>query len=218
MKRNDREITKRLVLRVLPLMVLLFGYSSAAVGQALESDEWGNVAVPDQVMEQVVRRVLARNFKPTKQKKIIYLEGKGLQQSWLPKIEGIEFRYCLSLRWRISRAKAACAPSLLPLIKSRREYIALGWQPAPRVTVQRQRIGISVSRSEELGSGSLTSNSAWAAEMNSSGTSLTPKSNRSMAGSVGDLRLEEVGTFPNDTPPSELMEMAKRRKAKEISK
>ncbi len=92
MKRNDKEIKKQIALRFLSVLILLFSFSLLAVGQTEESDESVPVIVPDQAMEQVVRRILVWNFKLRKQKKIVYLAEKGLQKSWLPKIEGIEFR------------------------------------------------------------------------------------------------------------------------------
>lgn len=92
MRRKDREIKRQIALRFLAALIFLFSFSSLAVGQTEDSDESAPVIVSDQAMEQVVRRILVWNFKPRKQKKIIYLAEKGLQKSWLPEIEGIEFR------------------------------------------------------------------------------------------------------------------------------
>ena len=92
MSRNDKEIEKQIALKFLFVLILLFSFSLVIFGQIEEFNESAPVVVPDQSMEQVVRRILVWNFKPRKQNKIIYLVGKGLQKSWLPEIEGIEFR------------------------------------------------------------------------------------------------------------------------------
>ncbi len=63
MKRNDKEIKKQIALRFLSVLILLFSFSLLAVGQTEESDESVPVIVPDQAMEQVVRRILVWNFK-----------------------------------------------------------------------------------------------------------------------------------------------------------
>ncbi len=92
MRRNDKQTRKQIALRFLSVLILLFSFSTITFGQTEEPDEPVSVVVSDQAMEQVVQRILVWNFKPRKQKKIVYLAEKGLQKSWLPKIEGIEFR------------------------------------------------------------------------------------------------------------------------------
>jgi hypothetical protein len=92
MQRNDKKTCKRIAFRLLLTLTLTFSFSILAFGRTQKSEETPDIIVPEQAMEQVVRRVLVWNFKPRKQKKIIYLAEKGLQKSWLPEIEGIEFR------------------------------------------------------------------------------------------------------------------------------
>ncbi len=91
MRPNYKEIKKKIALRFLPVLILFFSLSLIVVGQNEESNESVPVAVTDQAMEQVVRRILVWYFKPRKQKKVIYLAEKGLQKPWLPRIEGVEF-------------------------------------------------------------------------------------------------------------------------------
>jgi hypothetical protein len=90
MRRDDKEACKRIALRSLSALMLLFTSSTGIVGQTVESDK--SVVVPDQAMEQIVRRVLGWYFKPRNQSKVIYLDEQGLQKSWLPTIKNIEFR------------------------------------------------------------------------------------------------------------------------------
>jgi len=92
MQRNDKETKKQIALRFLSVLILLFSFSTVIVGQTEESDESVPVVIPDQAMEQVVRKVLVWYFKPRNQKKVIHLSEKGLQKSWLPEINGIEFQ------------------------------------------------------------------------------------------------------------------------------
>ena len=72
-------------------LILLFSFSIFSFGQTEETEE-SPVVVPEQAMEQVVRRILIWHFKPRKQPKTIYLAAQGIQQSWLPIIKNIEFK------------------------------------------------------------------------------------------------------------------------------
>ena len=92
MQRIDKETNRQIVLRFLSVLILLFSFSTSIVGQTEESDESVSVVIPDQVTEQVVRRILGWYFKPRNKPKVIYLAQQGLQQSWLPTIKNIEFR------------------------------------------------------------------------------------------------------------------------------
>lgn len=73
-------------------LMLIFSFSAISFGQTVEESDAPPVVVPEQAMEQVVRRILVWSFKPRKQKKIIYLAAQGIQKSWLPTIKNIEFR------------------------------------------------------------------------------------------------------------------------------
>lgn len=86
-----REICKQFVRRFLFASILIYGFSVAGFAQTEVSEE-KLIVIPDQAMEQVVRRILTWYFKPRNQKRVIYLAEKGLQKSWLPEIKGIEFQ------------------------------------------------------------------------------------------------------------------------------
>jgi hypothetical protein len=89
---QSRERTNRQFLyKVLLALVLVHSVAFTDFAQS-NQDETKTVVVEEQVMKQVVRRILIWNFKPRNQKKIIYLADKGIQKSWLPEIKGIEFR------------------------------------------------------------------------------------------------------------------------------
>jgi hypothetical protein len=92
MSRNYREICRKFAHRFLLALILISGFSIVGFAQTEEPDETP-VSVPEQVMEQVVRRILIWSFKPRNKPKIIYLsEQQGLKKSWLPQIKGVEFR------------------------------------------------------------------------------------------------------------------------------
>jgi hypothetical protein len=93
MKRGDKATSNRILLRASVLLILLFSSSMSILGQTQESDRLNSTAIPDQAMEQIVRRVLAWYFKPRTRQKVIFLDGPGLQKSWFPSIENIEFRF-----------------------------------------------------------------------------------------------------------------------------
>lgn len=91
MRRNCREIFKQLVRRFLFALILISSFSVLGLAQTEESNET-SVVVPEQAMEQVVRRVLVWSFKPRNNPTVIYLAEQGIKQSWLPTIKNIEFR------------------------------------------------------------------------------------------------------------------------------
>lgn len=72
-------------------LILILCLSTTNFSQTLKSDETLD-SIPEQAMRRVVRGILISYFKPSKRKKVIYLDGERLQKSWLPKIEGIEFQ------------------------------------------------------------------------------------------------------------------------------
>jgi hypothetical protein len=83
----ERKIQRNLLFSL--LLILMF--STISFSQASEPNEESDV-IPERVMKQIVRKVLIHYFKPRNQKKIIYLSEDKIQQSWLPKIKGIEFQ------------------------------------------------------------------------------------------------------------------------------
>lgn len=62
---------------------------------ASEPDQEAPVTLPDDVMEQVVSRILKWKFKPGKRPTQVYLSADGIKKSWLPSIKNIEFRLIL---------------------------------------------------------------------------------------------------------------------------
>ena len=92
MRRIGSEIFKQIILRSLLALVLISGFSIIGFAQGEESEELPQVIVPEQAMEQVVRRVLVWSFKPRNKATVIYLAEQRIKQSWLPKIKNIEFR------------------------------------------------------------------------------------------------------------------------------
>ncbi len=92
MRRNVRETCQQFTFRLLFALVLISGFSIIGFAQTIESEEPPDLVVPEQAMEQVVRRVLVWSFKPRNKPTVIYLAEKGIKQSWLPTIKNIEFR------------------------------------------------------------------------------------------------------------------------------
>jgi hypothetical protein len=87
------ETCKRITLKFLLTLVLICGFSIIGFAQTLEeSKELPYVVVPEQAMEQLVRRVLIWSFKPRNKPTVIYLSAQRIKQSWLPEIKNIEFR------------------------------------------------------------------------------------------------------------------------------
>lgn len=79
---------QRTGLRLLMAPIFIFAFSTSAFAQNVQSE----VTVPEQAMEQVVRRILIWSFKPRKKPTVVYVADQGIKDSWLPKIENIEFR------------------------------------------------------------------------------------------------------------------------------
>ena len=92
MRRNDKKTSKRIAFRLVFTFALTFGFSIIAFGQTQEFEETPDNIVPEQAMEQVVRRVLVWSFKPRNKPTVIYLAEQRIKQSWLPTIKNIEFQ------------------------------------------------------------------------------------------------------------------------------
>jgi hypothetical protein len=91
----ERNIQQNLFISLLLILIL----SINCVSQTSESNEESDV-IPEQVMEQIVRKVLIHYFKPRSQKKVIYLSDELIKQSWLPKIKGVDFQLVNFLQLR----------------------------------------------------------------------------------------------------------------------
>lgn len=75
---------------------MLCFYAAKAEGQNIEAkqnfpSDIRNFA-PENVMREVVGRILTYKIKPSRQRKIIYLSSQFISSSWLPQIKNIEFR------------------------------------------------------------------------------------------------------------------------------
>lgn len=90
--KSQKKTNNCYTLKILFSLVLILNFSTVGFSQTLKSDRTPAVIVPEQVMKQVVRKVLIWYFKPRNQRKVIYLSARGLQQSWLPEIKGIKFQ------------------------------------------------------------------------------------------------------------------------------
>ena len=75
------------------VLLLSIGFSaSIAQGQELKNSEISQNSISSNIKQEIVRRILLFNFKPSKRQKIIYLAKGEIDSSWLPKIPNIEFR------------------------------------------------------------------------------------------------------------------------------
>jgi hypothetical protein len=83
----ERKIQHNLLISLLLILIL----SISCFSQTSESNEESDV-IPEQVMKQIVRKVLIHYFKPRSQKRVVYLSKNEIQQSWLPKIKGVKFQ------------------------------------------------------------------------------------------------------------------------------
>lgn len=79
------------IAKLFALMIIL-SISVTVSGQESEVEESSDNLVPENVMREIVRRILIYKFKPVKRKKVIYLAQNGIERSWLPEIGNIEFR------------------------------------------------------------------------------------------------------------------------------
>lgn len=63
----------------------------AAVANAQDEPEPVEVTLPDNVMRQVVERVVVGHFATLRRSRIVYFSEQNIKRSWLPKLNGIEF-------------------------------------------------------------------------------------------------------------------------------
>ncbi len=92
MRRNYRKTCNQLACRLLFALILIYSFSFVGFAQTEDSEETPVAVVPEQAMEQVVRRILVWSFKPKNKPTVIYLAEQRIKQSWLPTIKNIEFR------------------------------------------------------------------------------------------------------------------------------
>ncbi len=90
--KSQKKTNNYYSLRILFTVILILGFSAFVFGQTKASDKTSVAIVTNDVRKQIVRGILIRYFKPRNQKKTVYLAKEGLQQSWLPRIKGIDFQ------------------------------------------------------------------------------------------------------------------------------
>ena len=118
-KTNITETIRQLAIRLLSIPVLILGcliisFAFIVPARTIAQPEPGRykyVVVPEQVIKQVVRRILINSFKPRNKSTTVYLARQGIrpsetlknnptiydlekeiiQSSWLPKIKNIKF-------------------------------------------------------------------------------------------------------------------------------
>ena len=78
-------------IKLLSFATIILSLSILVNGQEIENTETSEISLPENVMREVVQRILVYKFKPVKRKKIVYLSQKGIEPTWLPKIKNIEF-------------------------------------------------------------------------------------------------------------------------------
>lgn len=69
-----------------------FAFTCIANGQEFANKEVSNVSIPSNIKQEIVRRILIYKFKPSKNRRVIYVAEKGISREWLPAITNIEFR------------------------------------------------------------------------------------------------------------------------------
>ncbi|HMS41797.1 MAG TPA: hypothetical protein PKE69_16315, partial [Pyrinomonadaceae bacterium] len=74
------------------VFVLLIALVFSGIAKGQETDESSKIEIPDNIKQEIVRRILVFKFKPLKRQKVIYLASEGINASWLPKIANIEFK------------------------------------------------------------------------------------------------------------------------------
>lgn len=68
-------------------VVFLTIFAIAGFGQ----DKSDDVALPDEVMGQVVRTVVQATIKPPKEQQLFYFANDGVRTEWLPDIENVTY-------------------------------------------------------------------------------------------------------------------------------
>ncbi len=79
-------------LKLFAIFLIALVFSGIAKAQESESKEISQISIPENIKQEIVRRILVFKFKPAKRPKVINLAKKDIDPSWLPKISNIEFR------------------------------------------------------------------------------------------------------------------------------
>ncbi len=73
-------------------LLIVFVFYGVAGGQENEGNEIYQISIPENIKQEIVRRILVYKFKPQKRPKVVYLSKEGINQSWFPNVPNIEFR------------------------------------------------------------------------------------------------------------------------------
>src|SRR5438045_5474040 len=92
MKFRNRVKDLTVVLKFLLFPVLILLLSLAVLGQTSRTDIFYVVELSQPTKGQVVKRILAYYFRPSRKPKVIYLAEEHIEKDWLPSIKNIEFR------------------------------------------------------------------------------------------------------------------------------
>jgi hypothetical protein len=87
-KSNFSQIASKSLL----IIILALSFSIATFAQSEDSSDETEIKLPDEIMQQVVKRILVYSFKPRKKATTIYLAEEGIKENWLPKIKNINFK------------------------------------------------------------------------------------------------------------------------------
>lgn len=79
-------------LKLFAILLTALIFSGIVQAQESESKEISQISIPENIKQEIVRRILIFKFKPAKRPKVINLAKKDLDPSWLPKMSNIEFR------------------------------------------------------------------------------------------------------------------------------
>ncbi len=74
------------------ILLITFILFNIAKSQESESQELSKIPIPENIKQELVRRILIFEFKSSNRQKVIYLSEKGIKKQWLPNIKNIEFR------------------------------------------------------------------------------------------------------------------------------
>lgn len=91
MEKNNSVTSQQTIFRLLFFLILISNFSVISFGQSFPLQE-KEVALPEQAMEQVVKRILTWTFKPRTKPTTVYLAEQRIKQAWLPTIKNIDFR------------------------------------------------------------------------------------------------------------------------------
>lgn len=79
-------------LKIVFVLLIALVLPGIARGQETESSESSKIEIPENIRQEIVRRILVFKFKPSKRQKVINLASQGVDPSRLPKIANVQFK------------------------------------------------------------------------------------------------------------------------------